>query len=243
MEEVRSALSLRDRRDNVPRDGHSILGGEGGGGDHGVGLMVTRSRPSRGVPRRSVAISGHGEAHTVGVIADTHGLLRPEAAVALASSELIIHAGDVGSAEVLDKLREIASVVAVRGNIDKGPWAVTLPATEIVEIGGVFLCILHDLRELDLDPAAAKFHGVIAGHSHRPRVEHRNGVMFLNPGSAGPRRTVFRHARWRCQACGRWGALEVHHVVKRAGGSDFDLDRLMALRPPCHAQTDAPYAR
>ena len=94
--------------------------------------MGTRSRPSRGVPKRRVAISGHGEAHPVGVIADTHGLLRPEAAVALASSELIIHAGDVGSAEVLDKLREIAPVVAVRGNIDKGPWAVTLPATEIV---------------------------------------------------------------------------------------------------------------
>jgi len=143
------------------------------------------------------------------VIADTHGLLRPEAAVALASSELIIHAGDVGSAEVLDKLREIAPVVAVRGNIDKGPWAVTLPATEIVEIGGVFLYILHDLRELDLDPAAAKFHGVIAGHSHRPRVEDRNGVMFLNPGSAGPRRFTLPVAVARLHVCGERVRAEI----------------------------------
>ncbi len=172
-------------------------------------MVVTRSRPSRGVPRRRVAISGHGHAHTVGVIADTHGLLRPEAAVALASSELIIHAGDVGSAEVLDKLREIAPVVAVRGNIDKGPWAVTLPATEIVEIGGVFLYILHDLRELDLDPAAAKFHGVIAGHSHRPRVEDRNGVMFLNPGSAGPRRFTLPVAVARLHVCGERVRAEI----------------------------------
>ena len=133
-------------------------------------------------------MSRHRRTHTVGVIADTHGLLRPEAAVALAGSELIVHAGDVGSAEVLDKLREIAPVVAVRGNNDKGAWAVSLPATEVVEIGGVFLYILHDLRELALDLATAKFHVVIAGHSHRPAIDHRDGVMFLNPGSAGPRR-------------------------------------------------------
>ena len=92
-----------------------------------------------------------GRAHTVGVIADTHGLLRPEAAVALAGSELIVHAGDVGSAEVLDKLREIAPVVAVRGNNDKGAWAVALPAAAVVEIGGVVLYVLHDLSELDLE--------------------------------------------------------------------------------------------
>ena len=108
--------------------------------------------------------------------------------MALAGSDLIVHAGDVGSAEVLDTLREIAPVVAVHGNNDNGAWAAALPAAEVVEIGGIFLYVLHDLRELDLDPAAAKFHAVIAGHSHRPRIDHRTGVMFLNPGSAGPRR-------------------------------------------------------
>ena len=147
-------------------------------------------------------MSRHGRAHTVGVIADTHGLLRPEAAAALAGSELIVHAGDVGSAEVLDTLREIAPVVAVRGNNDNGAWAATLQATEVVEIGGVFLYVLHDLRELDFDPAATKFHAVIAGHSHRPRIDHRDGVMFLNPGSAGPRRFALPVAVARLQVHG-----------------------------------------
>ena len=164
--------------------------------------MMARSRASPGVRRRPAQCRVTDALHTVGVIADTHGLLRPEAAVALAGSELIVHAGDVGNAKVLDTLREIAPVVAVRGNNDNGAWAVTLPTTEVVEIGGVFLYVLHDLRELDLDPAAAKFHAVIAGHSHRPRIDRRNGVMFLNPGSAGPRRFTLPVAVARLQVHG-----------------------------------------
>ncbi|HEU4618984.1 MAG TPA: metallophosphoesterase family protein [Gammaproteobacteria bacterium] len=122
----------------------------------------------------------------VGVISDTHGLLRPEAKHALAGCGRLIHAGDVGKPEVLDELREIAPVTAIRGNVDK--WAADLPDTEVVEIAGHCLYVLHDLNALDLDPAAAGFAAVISGHSHRPRVERRDGVLYLNPGSAGPRR-------------------------------------------------------
>lgn len=124
----------------------------------------------------------------VGVISDTHGLVRPEAIEELRGSQLIVHAGDVGRPEVLEELRKVAPVIAVRGNSDRGPWAETLPETEVVEAGGLYLYVLHDVNELDLDPAAAEFKAVITGHSHHPRVEERNGVMFLNPGSAGPRR-------------------------------------------------------
>jgi len=125
---------------------------------------------------------------SVGVISDTHGLLRAEACAALCDSDLIIHAGDIGKSEVLEGLRRIAPVVAVRGNNDKGAWARALPDNEIVEIADVFLYVLHDLAELDLDPAAEKLKAVIAGHSHRPKIEERAGVIYLNPGSAGPRR-------------------------------------------------------
>lgn len=124
----------------------------------------------------------------IGVISDTHGLLRDEASAALRGSELIIHAGDIGKPEVLEGLREIAPVVAVRGNNDRGAWARALRDSELVEIAGVSLYVLHDLAELDLDPTAAGFKAVIAGHSHRPKVEKRAGVVYLNPGSAGPRR-------------------------------------------------------
>ena len=124
----------------------------------------------------------------MGVISDTHGLLRPEAIMELAGSDLIIHAGDVGGPEILDRLRTIASVVAVRGNADRGPWATVLPIAETVRLAEIDLYVLHDVGELDLDPRAAGFHAVISGHSHQPRIEHRNGVLFLNPGSAGPRR-------------------------------------------------------
>ena len=122
----------------------------------------------------------------VGVISDTHGLLRPEAVAALDGVRLIVHAGDVGEREVLKRLSEIAPVVAVRGNNDMAPWADALPETEVVKIGGRRLYVLHDLKRLDVDPRA--FDVVIAGHSHRPAVDRRNGVLFLNPGSAGPRR-------------------------------------------------------
>jgi uncharacterized protein len=124
----------------------------------------------------------------VGVISDTHGLLRPEAIDALRGSELIVHAGDVGKPDVLESLRAIAPTIAVRGNVDTGAWAATLPSTEVIEVGDLHLYVLHDLSALDLDPKAAGFAAVIFGHSHRPAAELKDGVLFLNPGSAGPRR-------------------------------------------------------
>ncbi len=124
----------------------------------------------------------------VGVISDTHGLLRPEALEALAGSELIIHAGDIGGPEVLEGLGRVAPVVAVRGNNDRGAWADSLPEYEAVEVGGAFVYVLHDLKELDIAPAAAGFRVVVSGHSHKPLAEERRGVLYLNPGSAGPRR-------------------------------------------------------
>ena len=125
---------------------------------------------------------------TIGVISDTHGLLRPEAAAALAGVDHVIHAGDVGSRDVLDALAAIAPVTAVRGNNDRGAWADALQPTEVAEVGSVLVYVLHELDALDLDPAAAGFHAVVSGHSHRPAVDYRRGVLFLNPGSAGPRR-------------------------------------------------------
>ncbi len=124
----------------------------------------------------------------LGVVSDTHGLLRPEAVRALRGCERIVHAGDVGRPEVLDALNEIAPTVAVRGNVDRGEWAERLPLTEVVEFEGMHLYVLHDLEQLDLDPAGAGFATVISGHSHVPRIELRNGVTYLNPGAAGPRR-------------------------------------------------------
>ncbi len=124
----------------------------------------------------------------IGLISDTHGLLRPQALAALAGSDLIIHAGDVGNPEILEKLKAIAPVFAVRGNIDIEPWAKALPETEVVEAGVATIYVLHDVKELDLDPAAASFHIVVSGHSHKPARAEHGGVLFLNPGSAGPRR-------------------------------------------------------
>ena len=129
-----------------------------------------------------------GTCVTVGVIADTHGLLRPEAVAALQGADLILHAGDVGPAVILDELRAIAPTTAVRGNVDTGMWATALPLSDVVSVGGLELYMLHDRASLDLDPAAAGFAAVIFGHSHRPGAELRNGVLYLNPGSAGPRR-------------------------------------------------------
>ena len=125
---------------------------------------------------------------TVGVISDTHGLLRPEATEALKGSDLIVHAGDVGGTQILEQLRGIAPTFAVRGNVDTGPWAKGLPTTEVVQVGALHLYVLHDIAALDIDPHAAGFAAVIFGHSHRPGAESRRGVLYLNPGSAGPRR-------------------------------------------------------
>src|SRR3984957_9617290 len=124
----------------------------------------------------------------IGLISDTHGLLRPEALCALEGSELILHAGDVGNPEILEALKMIAPVFAVRGNVDTQPWARALPETEVVETEAVTIYILHNLHALDLDPSVAGFHIVLSGHSHKPSRTEKGGVLFLNPGSAGPRR-------------------------------------------------------
>jgi uncharacterized protein len=124
----------------------------------------------------------------IGLISDTHGLLRPAALVALQGCDLIIHAGDLGKPEIIDQLRALAPVVAVRGNIDKGDWASQLPETAVVEAGPALIYVIHDIGQLDRDPAAAGFNAVVSGHSHKPGQTERNGVMYVNPGSAGPRR-------------------------------------------------------
>ena len=124
----------------------------------------------------------------VGVISDTHGLVRPEVVQAFDGVDLILHAGDVGNAEVLKELGSIARVIAVRGNNDIGPWATTIPETEVIRIGRVGIYILHDLKEIEGDLSDRSCQVVISGHSHRPSIETRDGVLFLNPGSAGPRR-------------------------------------------------------
>ena len=124
----------------------------------------------------------------IGVISDTHGLLRPEAVERLAGVDHIIHAGDIGRPEVIAELRRIAPVTAVRGNVDRDDWAARYPHTELVKLGGRFFYVLHNVAELDLDPIAAGIDVVVSGHSHQPRIETVDGVLYLNPGSAGPRR-------------------------------------------------------
>jgi len=124
----------------------------------------------------------------IGLISDTHGLLRPEAVAALQGCAQIIHAGDIGKPQVLDGLRAIAPLEAIRGNIDTADWAQVLPERLDLRIGGLTLHVLHDLKQLDIDPLAAGVDVVIAGHSHKPKVERRDGVLYINPGSAGPRR-------------------------------------------------------
>jgi putative phosphoesterase len=124
----------------------------------------------------------------IGVISDTHGLLRPDAIEALRGAEHILHAGDVGDPSILDSLRNVAPVTAIRGNIDVGGPCSHLPATEVVTLNGHTFYMLHDRQALDLDPAAAGFSAVISGHSHKPLIEWRHGVLYMNPGSAGPRR-------------------------------------------------------
>jgi putative phosphoesterase len=124
----------------------------------------------------------------VGVISDTHGLLRPQALELLRGSEHIIHAGDIGAPEIIPALEQIAPVTAIRGNIDVQPWAQRFPASGAAELRGLLIYVIHDLNDLDLNPKAAEFAAVISGHSHKPKQETRDGVLYFNPGSAGPRR-------------------------------------------------------
>jgi hypothetical protein len=124
----------------------------------------------------------------VGLISDTHGLLRTQVLDALRDSDFIIHAGDIGNGDVIGQLAEIAPVTAVRGNNDKGAWASGLREIEVLEVGEVVIYVIHDLAQLDVDPAAAGFRAVVSGHSHRPGISERDGVLYINPGSAGPRR-------------------------------------------------------
>src|SRR2546421_9727994 len=124
----------------------------------------------------------------IGLISDTHGLLRPEALDALRGSDLILHAGDVGKLEILDELRKIAPVVAIRGNVDTSPWAKKLKETELVETAAATFYLIHNINELSLVPSAAGIHIVLFGHSHQPVQYEKDGVLYINPGSAGPRR-------------------------------------------------------
>lgn len=124
----------------------------------------------------------------VGLISDTHGLLRPQAVAALQGSDFIVHGGDIGDAGILDALAAIAPLTVVRGNNDREAWAGAIPETAFLKAGGVYIYAIHDLSQIDIDPAGAGVRVVISGHSHQPKVEERDGVLYVNPGSAGPRR-------------------------------------------------------
>jgi uncharacterized protein len=124
----------------------------------------------------------------VGLISDTHGLLRPQAVAALQGSDFIVHGGDIGDASILEALAAIAPLTVVRGNNDREPWAAGIAETEFLKVGGVRIYAIHDLSQIDIDPAAAGVRVVVSGHSHKPKVEERGGVLYANPGSAGPRR-------------------------------------------------------
>jgi len=153
---------------------------------------------------------GEESSFCFGVISDTHGLLRPEALEALRGSDHILHLGDVGDPAILGRLREVAPVTAVRGNVDGGEWTHSLPLTEVVEAGGVLLYLIHILDHLTLDPAAAGFHAVLFGHTHRPEIRRQAGVLYLNPGSAGPRRFQLPVTVARLEVAG--GELEAQIV-------------------------------
>jgi putative phosphoesterase len=145
-------------------------------------VLTPRKSPAEPPPSDAKA------ARKIGLISDTHGLLRPEALQAMRGSDLIIHAGDVGDPSILKALANIAPVIAVRGNVDTADWAESLPETAVAEAGGVNIYVLHDVKALDLDPKASEFHVVVSGHSHKPSRSDLNGVLYINPGSAGPRR-------------------------------------------------------
>jgi putative phosphoesterase len=124
----------------------------------------------------------------VGLISDTHGLLRPQARAFLLGCDYIVHGGDIGEPTILDELAAIAPLIAVRGNNDTEPWAARLPVTEMIRVGNVFVYVIHNLAELDIDPGAAGVRVVVSGHSHKPMMQERDGILYVNPGSSGPRR-------------------------------------------------------
>ena len=149
----------------------------------------------------------------IGVISDTHGLLRPEAIDALRGSTHIIHAGDIGDPKILQALAAIAPVTAVRGNVDRGPWAAKIPLTEVIEVGGYSIYVLHILDHLDLKPEAAGFAAVIYGHSHRPAKETKSGVLYFNPGSAGPKRFSLPISLGRLTISGKKLKAEIKNLL------------------------------
>ena len=155
----------------------------------------------------------------IGIISDTHGLLRPEAVERLAGVDHIIHAGDIGRPDVIAELRRIAPVTAVRGNVDRDEWAAGYPQTELVKLGGRFFYVLHNLAELDVDPTAAGIDVVVSGHSHQPKIETVDGVVYLNPGSAGPRRFSLPIALATLDLSGR----EIQPCVLHLDGSPVRL--------------------
>jgi uncharacterized protein len=148
-------------------------------------LIELRTAVAENALKKNVQMS---DASIIGLISDTHGLLRSEALEALRGSDFIIHAGDIGNAIIIERLQMVAPVAAVKGNIDKGTWASELPSSVVVEARSAMIYVLHDIQQLDLDPAAAGFDFVISGHSHKPARTERSGVIYVNPGSAGPRR-------------------------------------------------------
>ena len=151
----------------------------------------------------------------VGLISDTHGLLRPEAFKFLSGSDFIIHAGDVGNAGLLEQLETLAPVTVVRGNNDEGSWADKIAQTEVLQVNDVLIYVLHNIAELDLDPVAAGFGVVVFGHSHRPLRETRDGVLYVNPGSAGPRRFKLPVCVGELEITG--GAVVARHVELEVG--------------------------
>lgn len=150
---------------------------------------------------------------TIGLISDTHGLLRPETVDALAGSDLIIHAGDIGSAEIIEALRQIAPVRAIRGNVDSESWAEQLPSEDTVTFAGRQIYVLHNLADLTLEPRAAGIDVVVSGHSHKPFVRKANGVLFVNPGSAGPRRFTLPVAMAMLHITPRSIRAQLHELV------------------------------
>jgi uncharacterized protein len=154
----------------------------------------------------------------IGIISDTHGLLRPEVAERFAGVHHVIHAGDIGGPEVVSGLRKIAPLTAIRGNIDRAAWAAGYPHTARVTLAGRSIYVLHDLKQLDLDPAAAGIDVVVSGHSHRPKIETVGGVLYLNPGSAGPRRFSLPIALATLELSGEAIRPCIHEVAKVAPG-------------------------